>query len=139
LSTSGDSLAAGAADPGGLDAGDGVGGLAFEQLPIASHKPCAMAETTDDLIRLLREHAPDWSELFGVRSLRMFGSWALGSATPESDVDLLVAFEAPSTARRFYGLQLFLEDLLGRSVDLVTEQALRQELRQSVEADAISI
>jgi predicted nucleotidyltransferase len=98
-----------------------------------------MAETADDLIRLLREHAPDWSERFGVSSLRIFGSWARGSATPESDVDLLVAFEAPSTARRFYGLQLFLEDLLGRSVDLVTEQALRQELRQSVEADAISI
>jgi hypothetical protein len=34
---------------------------------------------------------------------------------------------------------VFLEDLLGRPVDLVTEQALRQELRQSVEADAISI
>ena len=135
----GDSLAAGAGDTGGVDAGDGVGGLAFVPLPIVAHNSCGMAETADDLIRLLREHAPDWSERFGVRSLRIFGSWARGSATPESDVDLLVAFEAPSTARRFYGLQVFLEDLLGRSVDLVTEQALRQELRQSVEADAISI
>ena len=132
-------MAVGTGDTVGVDAGDGVGGLAFEQLPIASPISCAMAETADDLIRLLREHAPDWSERFGVRSLRIFGSWARGAATPESDVDLLVAFEAPSTARRFYGLQVFLEDLLGRSVELVTEQALRQELRQSVEADAISI
>ncbi len=98
-----------------------------------------MAETTDDLIRLLRGHAPVWSERFGVRRLRLFGSWARGSATPESDVDLLVAFEAPATAKQFYGLQFCLEDLLGRSVDLVTEQALRQELRQSVEADAINV
>jgi hypothetical protein len=120
-------------------AGDGVGGLAFDPVPIVAHNSCAMAETADDLIRLLREHAPAWSERFGVSSLRIFGSWARGSATPESDVDLLVAFSAPSTARQFYGLQVFLEDLLGRPVDLVTEQALRQELRQSVEADAISI
>jgi predicted nucleotidyltransferase len=54
-------------------------------------------------------HAPAWSERFGVRSLRIFGPWAQGSATPES------------------------------VVDLVTEQALRQKLLQSVEADAISI
>jgi len=98
-----------------------------------------MAETTDDLIGVLRRSAPEWSDRFAVRSLRIFGSWARRSATPESDVDLLVAFEAPATARRFYGLQIFLEDLLGRSVDLVTEQALRQELRQSVEADAITV
>jgi hypothetical protein len=98
-----------------------------------------MAETTEDLISLLRLHAPDWGERFGVRSLRIFGSWARGAATPESDVDLLVAFETPTTARRFYGLQIFLEDLLGKSVDLVTEEALRKELRESVEADAITV
>ena len=62
-----------------------------------------MAETTDDMIRLLRTHASEWSERFGVRSLRIFGSWARESATPESDVDLLLAFEPPATARRFYG------------------------------------
>ena len=82
LVADGDSLAAGAGDTGGVDAGEGVGGLAFDPLPIASHNACAMAETADDLIRLLREHAPDWSERFGVRSLRIFGSWARGSATP---------------------------------------------------------
>jgi uncharacterized protein len=98
-----------------------------------------MAESSDALISRLRQHAPDWSGRFGVRSLRIFGSWARGSATPESDVDLLVAFDGPATARRFYGLQSFLEDLLGRPVDLVTEQALRQELRARVEADAIRI
>ena len=93
--------------------------------------------SSDNLISRLRQHAPTWSDRFGVRSLRIFGSWARGTATPSSDVDLLVAFDGPATARRFYGLQLFLEDLLQQPVDLVTEQALRQELRPSVEADAI--
>ena len=98
-----------------------------------------MTEDTDTLISLLRQHAPHCRAQFGVNSLRIFGSCARGSASAQSDVDLLVAFEAPTTARRFYGLQLFLEELLGRPVDLVTEQALRDELRPSVEADAILI
>lgn len=91
------------------------------------------------LIRRLREYAPACTTQFGVRSLRIFGSWARGTATANSDVDLLVSFDGPATARRFYGLQLFLEDLLGRPIDLVTEEALREELRPSVEADAITL
>jgi len=98
-----------------------------------------MDVSSDNLISRLREHAPTWSERFGVRSLRIFGSWARGTATTGSDVDLLVAFDGPATARRFYGLQLFLEDLLQQPVDLVTEQALRKELRPALEADAITL
>ena len=78
-------------------------------------------------------------ERFGVRRLRLFGSWARGSAQPESDVDVLVEFENAASARHFFGLQFFLEDLLGSPVDLVSEKALRQELRPMVEADAITI
>ena len=134
----GDPLAAGAGDPGGLDAGDGVGGLASSQGTPERSLP-AMDVSSETLICRLRQHAPVWSERFGVQSLRVFGSWARGTATPSSDVDLLVAFDGPATARRFYGLQLFLEDLLQQPVDLVTEQALREELRPAVEADAITL
>jgi len=98
-----------------------------------------MVVSSELLIRRLRECTPTCTAQFGVRSLRIFGSWARGTATPSSDVDLLVAFDGPATARRFYGLQLFLEDLLELPVDLVTEQALRQELRPAVEADAITL
>ena len=95
--------------------------------------------SSETMIHQLREQVPVCSEQFGVRSLRIFGSWARGTATVSSDVDLLVAFDGPVTARRFYGLQLFLEDLLHRPVDLVTERSLRQELRSTVEADAITL
>ncbi|MEA5391785.1 nucleotidyltransferase family protein [Cyanobium gracile UHCC 0139] len=76
-----------------------------------------MDVSSETLISRLRQHAPVWSESFGVRSLRIFGSWARGTATPSSDVNLLVAFDGPAPARRFYGLQLFLEDLLQQPVD----------------------
>jgi predicted nucleotidyltransferase len=37
------------------------------------------------------------------------------------------------------GLKFYLEDLLGRQVDLVTTKALRQELRLAIEQEAISV
>jgi predicted nucleotidyltransferase len=95
--------------------------------------------TSQEVLSLLRQHRPLLRERYGVTTLRVFGSMARGTATPASDLDLLVRFDAPATARRFYGLQIFLEDLLGRHVDLVTEKALREEFRHRVEADAIAI
>jgi predicted nucleotidyltransferase len=59
-----------------------------------------MDVSSETLSSRLRQHAPVWSERFGVRSLRIFGSWARGTATPSSNVDLLVAFDGPATALR---------------------------------------
>ena len=61
----------------------------------------------------------------GVVRLGLFGSFARGEQTPESDVDLLVEFSPDShTFHGFMELVFFLEDLLGRSVEVVTPQAL---------------
>ena len=57
--------------------------------------------------------------------LALFGSFARGQATDSSDIDILVAFDGPATSRSYFGVQFYLEDLLGRSVDLVTTKALR--------------
>ena len=79
------------------------------------------------------------AERFGVVRLALFGSTARDTARPDSDVDLLVAFDGPATSERYFGLQFYLEDLLGRPVDLVTEKALRERLRPYVERDAIVV
>ena len=92
-----------------------------------------------DIIRLLKEHKPVLSERFGVTRLALFGSTARGTAGPASDVDVLVSFDGPATSTRYFGVQFYLEDLLGRSVDLVTEKALRERLRPFVERDAIAL
>ena len=77
--------------------------------------------------------------LFGVTQLWLFGSLARQQSRDDSDVDLLVRFDGPSTSARYFGLQFYLEDLLGRPVDLVSDRALRSELRPFVERDAISV
>lgn len=70
---------------------------------------------------------------FGTRSLTLFGSYARGSATPNSDLDFLVEFEEGRGLFRDYsGLALFLEDLFGVRVDLVKTHLLRPELRPEV-------
>jgi len=90
-------------------------------------------------LKLLAEHKPFLAMQFGVTKLALFGSTARGSATAVSDVDVLVAFDGPATSARYFGVQFYLEDLLGRPVDLVTDKALRPELRPFIERDAVNV
>lgn len=97
------------------------------------------ATSRDQVLAALRAHRATLAERFGVTSLALFGSFARDAATDASDIDLLVRFDGPATAHVFFGTQFYLEDLLGRRVDLVTEKALRNEFRPSVEKDAIGV
>lgn len=92
----------------------------------------------DDVLSVLTSHR---SELdgFGVQSLRLFGSVAREEASTDSDVDLLVSFQGKPTFSNFMKLRIFLEDLLGVKVDLVTESGLRAAVRPYVEKDAIRV
>ena len=74
---------------------------------------------------------------YGVRSLSVFGSVARNRVRKHSDVDLLVEFNQPVGLFEFARLQIYLEKVLGREVDLVTPQALRKELRETILREAI--
>ncbi|MBI5707925.1 MAG: nucleotidyltransferase family protein [Armatimonadetes bacterium] len=75
-------------------------------------------------------------DAFGVKSLRLFGSFARGEDRQDSDVDVLVEFEGPATFSGYMGLSDFLEDVLGRKVDLVTTKALREPIRDEILREA---
>lgn len=76
---------------------------------------------------------------FDVGSLRLFGSVARGEDAAESDVDLLVGFATTPTFSRYMKLRIFLEDLLGTQVDLVTEGGLKDSVRPFVDQEAIRV
>ncbi|MEE3169102.1 MAG: nucleotidyltransferase family protein [Pseudomonadota bacterium] len=90
-------------------------------------------------IELLTRSKPELQTRFGVTSLALFGSTARDNASSGSDVDVLVAFDGPATSERYFGVQFFLEDLFGCPVDLVTEKALRAELRPYVEREQVRV
>lgn len=93
----------------------------------------------DQALALLTQHKPVLGERFGVLKLALFGSFARGTQREDSDIDLLVSFDGPATADRYFGTQFYLEDLFGRPVDLVSEKALRPRLRPYVEKDLINV
>ncbi len=92
-----------------------------------------------ETLALLTQHKSEMRRRFGVRSLALFGSRARDQARAGSDIDVLVEFDGPATSARYFGLQFFLEDLLGAPVDLVTKKALRPQLRPFIERDAIHV
>jgi predicted nucleotidyltransferase len=73
---------------------------------------------------------------YGVKSLALFGSAARNRLRKNSDVDVLVQFEQPTWAN-YIGLKFYLQDLLGREVDLVTPKGLKPAVRTSVEKDLL--
>ena len=93
----------------------------------------------DEALTLLRAHKSVLARRFGVVGLALFGSTARDEAVAGSDIDILVRFDGPATSKRYFGVQFYLEDLLSRPVDLVTDKALRPELRPYVEKEAVHV
>ncbi len=92
-----------------------------------------------ELLVLLGGERETLKRRYGVKSLAVFGSAARDAVSATSDIDVLVEFDTPPGFDRYFDLKFFLEDLIGRPVDLVTRGGLRNELRARVEAEAINV
>ena len=90
-------------------------------------------------LELLAQSKPTLSVRYGVTRSALFGSTARNAARSDSDIDILVAFDGPATSKRYFGVQFYLEALFGCTVDLVTEKALRAELRPFIEKEAVRV
>lgn len=91
-----------------------------------------MIHAKQELDRFLIEHAREIRAL-GVQRIGVFGSFARGDQNPTSDVDLLVEFDVGrKTYRNFIDLAYFLQDRLGRRVELVTPEGLSRHVRAKI-------
>src|SRR5271154_2112270 len=78
----------------------------------------------EGLLSLLASHRKNIKE-FGVKQLGLFGSFARNEQLAESDIDFLVDFEPEQYKyRNFINLVYYLEDLLGRKVEVITRNGL---------------
>ncbi len=83
---------------------------------------------TRDIITKLQELKPNLQQEYAVKTLGLFGSYANGTQTDNSDIDILVEFDEP-IGWRFFTLEKYLEKALNRKIDLVTVNALRDQMR----------
>ena len=97
-------------------------------------------DTIDDtLVKLFAEHKAELHKKFHVESLAIFGSVRRGSAGPDSDIDILVRYRQTPGLFAFLDLKHYLEELVGRPVDLVTEGALKKQLREQIIQEAVRV
>ncbi len=69
----------------------------------------------------------------------LFGSYVRGEQNKNSDIDILVKFDEDATLLDFMGLSNFLEDELGIRVDIVSQDAIKSEIRDSIMDEVIYI
>ena len=90
-------------------------------------------------LEILARSKATLAERYRVTRLALFGSTARDAARGDSDVDVLVSFDGPATSERYFGVQFYLEDLFGCGVDLVSDKALRADLRPHIEKEAVDV
>lgn len=96
------------------------------------------ASRLDEIRATLRTHLPDLARRYGVRRVRLFGSYVRGEARPDSDLDVLVEFHEPPDLLAFVRLEQELEALLGLRVDLVMREGLKPRIGDRVLREAVA-
>lgn len=91
----------------------------------------SLRENREEILQVAAKH--------GARTVRVFGSVARGEADEASDLDLLVEMEPGRSLLDLGGLLMELQDLLGCSVDVVTEKGLRERIRDRVLKEAVAL
>jgi uncharacterized protein len=86
----------------------------------------------EDIKRILLQHKTELRKRFKVRTIGVFGSYVRDEQKRQSDVDVLVEFEEPVGLFEFMDLEMYLTDLLGVKVDLVSKKALKPHIGERI-------
>jgi len=98
-----------------------------------------MSRDVQTLIRLLGMVAGETQHRYRAEVLGIFGSYVRGEQREASDLDVLVRFAPGATLFDLVGLADFLEETLGVRVDVVPVDALREEIRDRILQEAVSV
>ena len=93
---------------------------------------------TNDVISKLKTVKPYLQRQYAVKSVGLFGSFAVGGYTDSSDVDVMIEFERP-VGIEFIDLSLFLEKELNRKVDVVSLKGIKGKYLIEIEKDMIYV
>lgn len=83
------------------------------------------------ILSKLKELKPELQEKYAVTEIGLFGSFSDDSYTDESDIDIIVELEKP-IGWKFFTLEIYLEKIFGRKIDLVTKSALKEQIKDRI-------
>jgi predicted nucleotidyltransferase len=99
-----------------------------------------MVRNQSDIIEFLASHKEDLAQRFGVTSIGLFGGHARAEAQEGFDIDIAIELRSShKSLRNFFGLRRYLEQELGRPVDLGIESALKPWLRDEIAKEIIHV
>ncbi len=90
-----------------------------------------------DILTLLKNNKSFLQQRFNIQSIALAGSFARDEATSQSDIDIIV--NMPSSFQNFFDLKYFLEEKLGRTVDLGLEKNLRAFIKKQMQDEMIYV
>lgn len=93
-------------------------------------------KTKNEIKETLKKYKPYLREQYKVEDIGFFGSFAKGDASEGSDIDILVRFYEP-IGWEFIDLKEFLEEILDDKVDLVTDKALKPQLKEKILSEVV--
>ncbi len=96
-------------------------------------------KTKEETIAILKGIKEYLREKYKVKEISLFGSIVRGEQEETSDIDMLVDFDEDADFFDLVGLALFLEEKLKHKVDIVPRRALRDEIRESVLKEVVSV
>lgn len=93
----------------------------------------------DTIRKVIQNNASDIKTQFKVEVIGIFGSYARGEQSSESDVDVLVRFDKGATLLDLVAVSEYLENLLGIPVDVVSEKSLHPMMRDDVLNELVAV
>ena len=87
--------------------------------------------TKHDILTKLKELKPILHRTYSVKEIGLFGSFSEGDFTEHSDIEILVELEKP-IGWKFFSLELYLEQIFKRKIDLVTKNALKDHIKDKI-------
>ncbi|MCD4695621.1 MAG: nucleotidyltransferase family protein [Bacteroidales bacterium] len=87
--------------------------------------------TKNEILIKLQELKPNLYKDYSVKEIGLFGSFADDSSNEESDIDILVELEKP-IGWKFFSLEIYLEKIFNRKIDLVTKKALKEQISEDI-------
>lgn len=96
--------------------------------------------TQNEIMDFLTQHKAELRQTYGVQEIALFGSYARQTAREDSDIDIAVELDDDKkTLTNFFGLKRFLEERLGKRIDLGIKSAMKPIVRKAAQEDMLYV